>query len=88
MTQKPDDDLFENIVNRGYRVYGHGIDEVVRDVVALGGRPLVETLLSHGWKPWRDEDMRELKKLVVALHDHLVTQASQQRSEDQGPGAA
>ena len=55
MTQKPDDDLFENIVNRGYRVYGHGIDEVVRDVVALGGRPLVETLLSHGWKPWRDE---------------------------------
>ena len=88
MSHSPDDDLFENIVNRGYRMYGHGIDEVVRDIVALGGRPLVETLLGHGWKPWREEEMQELKKLVVALHEHLVTQADQQQSEEQGNGAA
>ena len=88
MAQEPVDDLFKNIVDRGYRVYGHGIDEIVRETVSLGGRALVETLLSHGWKPWRDEDMLELKKLVVALHGHLVDQLARQESDDQGTGAA
>lgn len=88
MPHSPDDDLFEKFVNRGYRMYGHGIDEIVHDIVALGGRPLVETLLGHGWKPWREEEMLELKKLVVALHEHLVTQAAKEHNEDQGNGAA
>ena len=82
MGRQSNDDVFRGILERGYRVYGYGIDQTVREIVELGGRPLAESLLSHGWKPWRDDDMRELKRLVDALHEYLLARRREGENHD------
>jgi len=77
----PGDHPITDILNHGIAVYSPSVDELIRQIVALGGRRLIENKLFGEFSPYQDPDVPRLEAELTSLRDKLLAEAKDREWE-------
>jgi hypothetical protein len=71
---KPGDHPITDILIHGRRVYSKRADDLIRRIVALGGRSEIDTLLIVEYNDWGNPDVKMLEGILMEIHQRLQAQ--------------
>jgi hypothetical protein len=73
-----------DILIHGRSVYSKRADDLIRKIVALGGRGEIDTLLLVEYNDWGNPDVKKLEGVLQGICERLLAETRPQRPES-GP---
>jgi hypothetical protein len=75
MNGKPGDSPVLDITAYGLRVYSEKADQLIAEIVRLGGRDEIEPVLSSEYSPYANPDIPELERYLTEVRDRRYRDA-------------